>query len=93
MLPSFDHPYLVAFLMVANWPLYRAYGTIIFGDRHELGKAVYYWFVPDMVSALRGEWLEDQWATIKLTLFALICFAAIAAEYTGILKLVAWLFP
>jgi hypothetical protein len=39
---------------------------LIFGDFEGFIECVRYWFQPDFISAVRGEWTEDKWGTLKL---------------------------
>jgi len=39
---------------------------LIFGDFQGFVECVRYWFQPDFVSFVRGEWMEDKWGSLKL---------------------------
>jgi hypothetical protein len=39
---------------------------IIFADFDGFIECVRYWFQPNFMSALRGEWTEDRWGSLKL---------------------------
>jgi hypothetical protein len=38
---------------------------LIFGDFQGFVECVRYWFQPDFVSFVRGEWMEDKWGSLK----------------------------
>ncbi|HVK55704.1 MAG TPA: hypothetical protein VM532_11825 [Burkholderiales bacterium] len=82
MLDFVAHLYLLAALVVLNWPVYQAYAIMLFKNKDGLYDAIYYWRLPDIISLFRGDWWEDQWAEFKLFLFAAMCVIAVAAEYT-----------
>jgi hypothetical protein len=39
---------------------------LIFGDFGGFIECVRYWFQSDFISAVRGEWTEDKWGSLKL---------------------------
>lgn len=86
-----DHPFILVLVLVASWPFYRAFGSLLFRNRDEVHDAVYYWLVPDLVSLFRGEWWEDQLAELKLFVFLVISALVVAAEYTAVTKFMSWL--
>lgn len=40
--------------------------TLLFESREEFFECVKFWFTPDIVSALRGNYFEGSWAEFKL---------------------------
>ncbi len=50
----------------AGWGLFR----LLFEDWTDFGECVRFWLTPDLLSALRGEWAEDQWSEFRLFLWA-----------------------
>ena len=87
----FDHPFLLLILIVLNFPIYRILMEEFFGDIGNLKDSVWYWFTPDIISVLKGEFLEDKWAELKLGFYIGACSSVVAAEYIAISKLIVWL--
>ena len=87
----FDHPLLLLILIVLNLPVYRILMEVIFGDKDGLTESIGYWFTPDIFSAFKGTYWDDQWAELKLGLYLVLCVLTVAAEYTGISKLTIWI--
>jgi len=75
-------------LMAANVPLYGLVGWVIFKEWGEFWECLKYWLTPDIISLLRGEWAQDQWAQMKLFLWLLLCAGAVYGES---LALARWL--
>jgi hypothetical protein len=53
-----------------------------FRDRHEFAECVRFWFTPDAISLLRGEYFEDRWAQIKILVWLALGFVAGWSSYT-----------
>ena len=81
-----EHPFLLAFLLVANWPIYRWLVRTLFGGAPGLGEAIRYWFIPDLYSYFANRYFEDLWAELRLGVWLLASAACVVAEYA----LVAW---
>jgi hypothetical protein len=67
-------------LMVANLPLYGLVGWVLFKDWDNFWDCVKFWLTPDIISLFRGEWMEDQWAQMKLFVWLALCAGAVLAE-------------
>lgn len=63
--------YLILFF--CGLPIMLLLGMIMFGSWKSLFDALRFLVVPDIVSLLRGEYFEDQLATIKLIAFLFFC--------------------
>ncbi len=74
-------------LIVVNVPLYLLLGKAFFEDWRGFLDAVYYWFKPDWMSWMEGEYAEDFFAEMKLFVFFLLCVGAVASEYAIITRL------
>ncbi|HNW93586.1 MAG TPA: hypothetical protein PKM88_11815 [bacterium] len=83
-----EHPVLLALLAVLNLPVYGYILRLFFDDHDEIKESLRYVLMPDIISALRGEYWQDRWATLKVTGAALTCTLIVAAEYAGITRLV-----
>jgi ABC-type spermidine/putrescine transport system permease subunit II len=56
--------------------------SFFFEDWGDFWKCVRYYLTPDFISLLRGEWMEDWWASFKLGLYlALVAGASFAANF------------
>jgi hypothetical protein len=82
----FDHPVLLTILAVVNIPLYIILMGMFFGDIGGLFEAIRYWCIPDIISAFRGEFIDDQWSELKLGIYVALCILTVVAEYTAICK-------
>ena len=78
------NPVLLATLAVLNAPLYYLAYRVIFKDWDEFKEAVWFWFKPDLWSALRGELFEDWWAEMKLGILFAACGGAVYLETLAI---------
>jgi hypothetical protein len=67
-------------LMVANLPLYWLVGWVLFKDWDNFWDCIKFWLTPDIISLFRGEWIEDQWAQMKLFVWLTLCAGAVLAE-------------
>lgn len=67
-------------LAILNIPLYLWLGKWIFGDWDGFWECIRFWLIPDLWSLFRGEWLEDQWAQMKLGFFVVLCAGAVGGE-------------
>lgn len=67
------HEYLI--LLVCGLPFMLILGKLLFGSWQGFWEALRFTLTPDIVSILRGEWLEDQWASLKLIVFFVLCTA------------------
>ena len=64
-------------LLACSLPFILLLGKLLFGSWHGFWEAVRYALMPDIFSMLRGEWLEDAWATLKLLVFLAVCAAGL----------------
>lgn len=75
-----EHPLLVFIVLIFSIPIYLILAELFFGKNYkDLGEALHHLFTPDFISLLRGEFLSDQWHTMKFWLFLLICAGWVAA--------------
>ena len=49
---------------------------IFFRYPGDFGEAIRFWFTPDLFSALKGEYMDDWWNELKLSLWLGLGFAA-----------------
>jgi hypothetical protein len=74
---------LIIILILANLPLFGALAAILFGKQGISG-AIRFLFIPDLISAFRGEFWEDQWAEMMFTLWLAFCALLVWSEYNFI---------
>jgi hypothetical protein len=60
-------------LIAGSIPFYIAVAWAYFGDWHGFVESIRYSLTPDIISLLRGEWEDDQWAQLKLVFYILTC--------------------
>ncbi len=68
-------------LAVVNTPVYLGLGALLFGDWGSFFDCLRFWFTPDWISLLRGEWGEDRWAELKLFVFGALCVGVVYGEH------------
>ncbi len=73
-------------LVVVNIPVCWFLGWIVFRHWEDFWDCVKFWLTPDIISAFRGEWIEDQWAQTKLFLWVALCAAAVFGESMALAK-------
>ena len=86
-----DHPVLLIILSIVNIPIYIVLMGAFFGELGGLIESIRYWSTPDIISAFRGEFIDGQWAKLKLGFYIGLCALTIAAEYTAISKFMIWI--
>ena len=74
-------------LSVVNIPLYLVIGKVMFGGWAEFWDAIKFWFTPDVLSMLKGEYADDFWAEMKIGLFIVLCGVCVFGEFTLIQRL------
>lgn len=57
---------------------------LLFGDWEEFVHCVKFWFTPNLLSALRGEWEDDVWAETKLLIFFGLSIAVGVLAYVNL---------
>ncbi len=72
--------WVVILALLANLPIFWLLAFALF-EKGEFVESIRYVFTPNLISLFRGEWVEDQWATLKFHLWALLCAAAVGAEW------------
>lgn len=72
---------LLVVLIIANAPVYYLAYKVLFGNASEFLRCLRYVFTPDIISLFRGEWGEDQWASLKFVLWLGVCAGAVYLEF------------
>jgi hypothetical protein len=85
-----EHPVLLVFLVVANWPVYRYLVAVLFGGREGFGEAIRYWFIPDLYSYLKNRYIEDIWAELRLGVLLAIAAGCVVIEYMMVTSFLDW---
>jgi putative exporter of polyketide antibiotics len=47
----------------------------------DFGECLRFWFTPDILSMLRGQFTEDAWAELKLLYFVVLCVLLVGVQY------------
>ena len=82
---SFDHPVLLAVLAIACLPTFGLWAWLLFGSTDNALRAARWPFIGDTRSLLRGDYVEDKFAEVRLGLMVVFYAATVAAVYTGVL--------
>ena len=80
---------LLAILAVVNAPAYWMLYKLLFTNVDELVEAIRFYFTPDVISWVRGEYHEDLWAELKLAVLVFVSGACVFGEYVALSSLVA----
>lgn len=78
---------LAGVLVVVNTPLFVFYGRTFFGGMDDFLNAIRLSLQPDLWSALKGEFWEDQYETLKLSLLVAACVLTVVGEYGLVMKI------
>jgi len=85
---NFEHPFLLLFIVLASYPLYKTYAQIFFGDNFEkLSLAFHYLLQRDWVSFKKGEYWDDKHNSHKIYYFIGICILWDLSVYEGLCRL------
>lgn len=76
-----DKPMLFLGASFAAIPLYIGIAQIFFDGWDDFLDSLRYIYQPQWLSLLRGEWYEDQWASIKFLFYLLVCIAMATTVY------------
>lgn len=71
-------------LIAVNIPVYLGLGRLIFGNWDNFSTCLRFFLMPDIVSWFRGEWIEDQLATIQFIFWLLGCALVVYLEHLGL---------
>lgn len=67
--------------VVGNVPVVFAIGWSIFDDWDHLWRSIKFVLMPDIISAFRGELIDDWWNELKFVWFLVACAIILAAEW------------
>lgn len=73
--------WILVALGVANIPVYIGLGKLLFDDMDGFLDAVRFCFTPRLISFFRGEYWEDYFAGVKMSVLIGASSAIVAAEY------------
>ena len=85
-----EHPWLLALSVVLSAPLVRAWAILLFGSVRRSAHAVRWVFRRDSHSLVRGDYLEDKLAEVRLALLLVLSGVAVIAMYEAIQRLIGW---
>ena len=81
LLSFLDRPQLFIICAVAAIPAYIVVGSVFYDSWDDFLDGLRLWFQPGWLSALRGEWSEDNWETLKLLFYLLVCASMATTAY------------
>lgn len=84
LLSFFDRPNLFIVGAIVAVPAYIAVGSVFYNGWDDFLDNLRLFFQPSWLSFLRGEWGEDNWATLKLVFYFVLCGAVATAVYKGL---------
>jgi hypothetical protein len=79
-----NKPLLIT-LGILNIPCYGMFASVLFG-RDGMVSAIRYAFIPDIISALKGEYIDDRWSELMLMVWVALSAGTVLSEYTFIKK-------
>lgn len=68
-------------LILANTPVYLLFGKAVFDDWDGFVECVKYWLMPDIISWLNGEGVDDWWAELKLWWWLAGCAVVVVGKW------------
>jgi hypothetical protein len=81
LLSFLDRPKLFVVCAVAAIPAYIAAGSVFYDSWEDFLDSLRLWFQPWWLSALRGEWSDDYWQSLKLLFYLFMCIALATTAY------------
>jgi hypothetical protein len=81
LLSELDNPRLFVKSLIWATPLYLFGGKLFFRDWGGFLDALRFLYQPTWLSALRGEWHDDNWASLKFFLYLAYCLACADVLY------------
>lgn len=76
-----DRPVLLFGSIILAIPLYIGIGCLFFDNWQDFLEHLRYLYQPWWLSALRGEFYEDQWAGLKMLFYFIFCAATATTVY------------
>lgn len=73
---------LVITLSIVSLPIYGMFASLLFGNSGDFLKSLRYLWTSDVVSAFRGDYLEDRWSEAMFTFWLIGCVIVVASEYS-----------
>ena len=73
-------------LTILNLPIIFIIGKIFFKDIEGLLTSIRFIIVPDLLSAIRGEFWDDWWESLRFVIFILVCVSLVLSEKAFIEK-------
>lgn len=81
LLSFLARPKLFVVCAVGAIPAYIALGSVFYDSWEDFLDSFRLWFQPWWLSALRGEWRDDTWETLKLLVYLLMCVGMATTAY------------
>jgi hypothetical protein len=89
ILSELDNPPLFIKSLMWAIPLYLYGAKLFFGDFSGLLDSLRFFYQPSWLSMLRGEWHDDNWASLKFFLYLAYCLACAGTVYKVVGKYAA----
>lgn len=81
LLSLLDRPTLFIGSAIIAIPIYIGIGRLFFDSWDDFLDSLRLLYQPQWLSALRGEWHEDNWVSLKLLLYLIFCLACATTVY------------
>ena len=75
-------------LSLINLPIYFLIGKVFFKNIEGFLTSLRFLITPDLLSAIRGEFLDDWWESLRFLIFILVCVILLFSEKAFIEKYV-----
>ena len=73
-------------LSLINLPLFFLIGKVFFKDIEGLLTSIRFLITPDLLSAIRGEFWDDWWESLRFLIFVVVCVTLLLSEKAFIEK-------
>jgi len=73
-------------LSLINLPIFFLIGKVFFKNLEGLLTSIHFLITPDLLSAIRGEFLDDWWESLRFIIFIFVCVLLILSEKAFIEK-------
>ncbi|MBF4691965.1 hypothetical protein [Fusibacter ferrireducens] len=75
---------LLIILIIANYPLYKFFFSLMFDTTDDFWECLRYYFTPDLFSLFRGEYFKDRVSEMRIGSFLVLCGLCVFIEFAVI---------
>lgn len=68
-------------IILYGLPVFLMAGKLFFGSIAGFFDCLRWLLMPDIISLLRGQWGEDQWATLKICVYLAMCAGGVYSAH------------